>query len=304
MSSLGQDRGHTHAVAPSRDEVVRQLDRLLASEAFANAERGRRFLRYVVDRTLAGEGDQLKEFVIGVDVFDRGDEYDPRIDSIVRVEAGRLRNKLEQYYSCAGDEDPVRISVPRGSYVPEFGWRAVAVGVSERVEDAKIPPRRAFGSRLRGAAFGLLAASLIGGMLVWASGLGARETRPSIVVLPFQDFADPGAHQLAARVSDGLTSELARTGRVGVASRTSAVQLVGQGRTLKNIADLLGVDIVVEGSLIVEERRVQIDVRLVDAIQDRKGWVRSYAAETSELPALQKQIADDVSTAVLSRRRP
>lgn len=56
--------------------------------------------------------------------------------------------------------------------------------------------------------------------------------------------------------------------------------------------------------VIVEERRIQIDVRLVDAIQDRKGWVRSYAAETSELPALQKQMADDVSTAVLSRRRP
>jgi TolB-like protein len=67
---------------------------------------------------------------------------------------------------------------------------------------------------------------------------------------------------------------------------------------------MLGVDVVVEGSLIVEERRVQIDVRLVDAIQDRKGWARSYAAEMSELPALLKQMADDVSTAVLNRRRP
>lgn len=299
MSRFGLDRGHTHAVAPSRDEVVRQLDRLLASEAFANAERGRRFLRYVVDRTLAGEGDQLKEFVIGVDVFDRGDQYDPRIDSIVRVEAGRLRSKLDQYYSRATD-DPVVIRMARGSYVPSFGYRAPGEDATASARpDAKRPSRP-----IRVAALGLLAASLIGAMLAWASGLGARETRPSIVVLPFQDFADPGAHQLAARVSDGLTSELAKTGRVSVASRTSAVQLVGQGRTLKSIADLLGVDVVVEGSLIVEERRVQIDVRLVDAIQDRKGWIRTYAAETSELAALQKQMADDVSTAVLNRRRP
>ena len=60
-------------MAPSPDEIGRQLERLLASEPFANAERGRRFLRYVVERTLAGEGDRLKEFVIGVDVFDRDD---------------------------------------------------------------------------------------------------------------------------------------------------------------------------------------------------------------------------------------
>jgi TolB-like protein len=300
MSRFGLDRRHTHAVAPSRDEVVRQLERLLASEVFANTDRARRFLRYVVDRTLAGEGDQLKEFVIGVDVFDRGEQYDPRIDSIVRVEAGRLRSKLDQYYSQATDDEPVVIRIARGSYVPSFGYRVP----SDDAVAPSLPDAQRSSRGVRVAALGLVAAILIGGMLAWASGLGARETRPSIVVLPFEDFADPGAHPLAARVSDGLTSELAKTGRVSVASRTSAVQLVGQGRTLKNIAGMLGVDVVVEGSLIVEERRVQIDVRLVDAIQDRKGWARSYAAEMSELPALLKQMADDVSTAVLNRRRP
>jgi adenylate cyclase len=173
--------------------------------------------------------------------------------------------------------------------------------------DATASPRRArtAGSRFRSVAVGLLAAILMGGMLAWASGLGARDTRPAVVVLPFDDFSgDRDAHRLAARVSDGLTSELARTGVVSVVSRTSAVQLGGQGRTLKDFAALLGVDVVVEGSLIVEERRVQIDVRLVDGLRDRKGWVRSYTAETSELPALQKKVAADVSTAVLNRMRP
>ncbi len=110
-------------MAPSRDEIGLQLERLLSSEPFANAERASRFLRYVVERTLAGEGDRLKEFVIGVDVFDRGDQYDPRIDSIVRVEAGRLRTKLDHYYSRVAGDDRVVIRIQRGSYVPEFDYR-------------------------------------------------------------------------------------------------------------------------------------------------------------------------------------
>ena len=82
---------------PSAEDVRRQLGRLLASDGFANADRMSRFLRYVVERTLAGESDRLKEYAIGVDVFDRNEAYDPRIDSIVRVEAARLRSKVDEY---------------------------------------------------------------------------------------------------------------------------------------------------------------------------------------------------------------
>ena len=71
-----------------------QLDRILASDVFANADRMSRFLRFVVERALAGESDQLKEYVVGIEVFGRDDRYDPRLDSIVRVEARRLRTKI------------------------------------------------------------------------------------------------------------------------------------------------------------------------------------------------------------------
>ena len=84
---------------PTAEEVRQQLDRILASDLFANADRLSRFLRYVVERTLAGEGDQLKEYAVGVGVFDRGEQYDPRVDSIVRVEASRLRTKIDEYLS-------------------------------------------------------------------------------------------------------------------------------------------------------------------------------------------------------------
>jgi hypothetical protein len=83
-------------MSPSGDDVRCQLDRLLASSVFANAGRMSRFLKFVVEQTLAGEGERLKEYVIGVEVFDRDASYDPRLDSIVRVEAARLRSKLAE----------------------------------------------------------------------------------------------------------------------------------------------------------------------------------------------------------------
>jgi hypothetical protein len=99
------------------------LERILASSTFAQSERLSRFLRFAVEETLQGRGDQLKEYFFGVEVFDREEAYDPRTDPIVRVEAGRLRAKLGRYYETEGREDPVLIDLPKGSYVPGFQWR-------------------------------------------------------------------------------------------------------------------------------------------------------------------------------------
>ena len=82
------------------------------------------FLRYIVERALDGTADDVKEYSIGVDVFDRGDAFDPRTDTIVRVHAGRLRKKLAEYYATDGDADPVVIEVPKGGYVPLFRCRS------------------------------------------------------------------------------------------------------------------------------------------------------------------------------------
>jgi predicted ATPase len=112
--------------APLETARVRaHVRRVLDSEAFSKAHSLRRLLAYVVDETLAGRADTLKEYTIGVEVFDRGDGFDPRADTIVRVQARRLRSKLEQYYAGAGYPDGIAIHVPIGSYLPHF--RAVPV---------------------------------------------------------------------------------------------------------------------------------------------------------------------------------
>jgi hypothetical protein len=100
------------------EAIQAEVDRILASETFAHAERLRRFLRFTVEQAV--RGDPLKEHLVGVKVFDREPSYDPRVDPIVRVEAGRLRSKLREYYGTQGRDDPILVDFPKGSYVPAF----------------------------------------------------------------------------------------------------------------------------------------------------------------------------------------
>jgi len=108
------------AIGPTPEEVRAELARILADKSFIRSERLRRFLQMTVDKTLAGEQQHISEYALGREVFDRKSSYDPRIDSIVRVEARRLRHKLGEYYQHAGAADPVVIELHQGSYVPVF----------------------------------------------------------------------------------------------------------------------------------------------------------------------------------------
>ena len=89
--------------------IREELDRVLASQAFLAADRRARLLRFLVEESLSDHADSLKESVIGMEVFDRPADYDPKLDSIVRVEMGRLRSRLTEYYSQAGVNDPVHV---------------------------------------------------------------------------------------------------------------------------------------------------------------------------------------------------
>lgn len=105
------------------DEVRQQLHRIVQSDIFRRSAQMERFLTVAVERALLGRLDELKEHALARDVFHRGDDYDPRTDSIVRVEAQRLRRKLREYYESQGSQDPVTILLPSRGYVPAFGYQ-------------------------------------------------------------------------------------------------------------------------------------------------------------------------------------
>src|SRR5262252_6679726 len=109
------------ALMETLSETVRsQLVKILASEGFARNDRISSFLRFVVEQELSGSGNQLKESVIGVEVFGRRPDYDVRQDSIVRTEAGKLRTRLSKYYANGGVADELIIDLPKGGYRPVF----------------------------------------------------------------------------------------------------------------------------------------------------------------------------------------
>ena len=101
-------------------EVRRHLENVLGSQEFLRSQRHSSVLRHLVEQTLAGKADRLREYDLGVDCFGRGEQFDPRTDTIVRVELTRLRNRLEKYYAGQGGQDRWRIELHRGSYVPIF----------------------------------------------------------------------------------------------------------------------------------------------------------------------------------------
>src|SRR5262245_26865034 len=100
----------------SSEAVRSQLEKILASDGFARNDRISSFLRFVVEQELSGSGNQLKESIIGIEVFRRRPDYDVRQDSIVRTEAGKLRTRLAKYYANGGEADELYIDLPRGGY--------------------------------------------------------------------------------------------------------------------------------------------------------------------------------------------
>ena len=96
--------------------VHEELGRILKSGPFLQSRRRQRFLEYIVTETLAGRGERLKGYNVARDVFDRSEAFDPNVDPTVRMEAGRLRDRLREYYETDGRSDPIRIDLPKGTY--------------------------------------------------------------------------------------------------------------------------------------------------------------------------------------------
>ena len=275
-------------------DIRAELEQILASKGFATAGRLSRLLRYVVDKTITGEADQLKEYSVGVEVFDRDSNYDTRLDSIVRVEAGRLRSRLDEYYNGDGAGSPIRITLPRGGYVAQFERRPeptpIAAPVTARPRSWAAWPLTA----------GLICA--VAAMVVWLGGWNrtpAQGDNADIAVMPFSsDVADAA---LAERLAETVTTELARLKTVSVVSYTSTIGLGQARRPLREIASELNVNFVVEASVEPDGDGLLVMARIVNAETDRKIWVADYRGPRDNPRAIAQRIAFDVSGELVKR---
>jgi TolB-like protein/Tfp pilus assembly protein PilF len=275
------------SAAPPGEAAIRaHLDIVLSSRAFSGSRRLQRFLRWTAERVLANEANYIKEYQLGVEVFERGQDFDPATDSIVRVEANRLRHKLREYYDDQGQQDDLRVEFPKGSYIPIF--RSVR----------KEPAMRAGGLQRYLAAAGALIVLLVLGVILGARSFSRSKTIPiaesppnSIAVLPFLSLGsgtdDAG---LADGFAEELTNRLARIGELRVVARGSAFRFKGKPYDIRQIAGQLRVGTVLEGSLKKDHDHLEVTAELLSTRDGFYVWSDHYETSLQALDGTEDEI--------------
>ncbi|AZO81956.1 MULTISPECIES: adenylate cyclase [unclassified Bosea (in: a-proteobacteria)] len=293
---------------PSADDVRAELDRLIASPEFNIPGRAKKFLRYIVEETLAGRAARIKAYTVGTEVFDRDAAFDAQNDPVVRIEAGRLRRALERYYLIAGSADSVTISIPKGGYVPLFELRAARQAaplapVSPAPDTASMPPQR----RMAWLGAGVVLSSIlfIGSALLSGSRDGPKPTieAPAVSTLAITPFANLGDIPEAKIYAEGLTeevmSQVARFKELSVLGRETS-RNIPPGADAAQIYRTLGARYVLEGSVRAATSQLRVTGRLLDARTGAVLWSQSYDNDlrARDLLTIQNDVAQKVATAI------
>lgn len=218
-----------------------------------------RFLRFGVEHMLDGRADELKEYVIGVEVFDRGAAYDPRTDPIVRVEARRLRAKLREYYDGDGKHDPIIFELAAGTYVPTIRGRGqVAPG----------PPQPI------------------------STGVASMPGISTVAVVPFSNLSGSPENDY---LSDGLTEELihalTKLSGIRVVAFNSMVRLRGVDQDIPEVRRQLNADYVLTGSARISGKHLRVRAQLIDAAAGMYLWSETFDRQMQDVFAIQEEIA-------------
>jgi adenylate cyclase len=263
LSSSAASPAHTAAAAVPEAAVREQLARVISSPGFTSSPRLCRFLSHVVNRTMQGDLDSLKEFSIAMEVFDRTSAYDPNIDAIVRVEARRLRAKLKAYYEEEpGRSDPVLIGLRPGSYVPIFRW------LDEQ------PPRQPK-----------------------ETVVPVQASMASIAVLPFVNMSpDPEQDYFCDGISEEVINALTHVVGVKVIARTSTFQFKGMCVDIRELGRRLDADVVIEGSVRKAGDQLRITAQAIQTESGHQLWSETFRRECKDIFVIQEQIAEAVAS--------
>lgn len=217
-----------------------------------------RFLCFCVEQVLAGRGADLKEYAIGVEVFDRKADYDPRVDPIVRVEARRLRDKLKRYYETESPDVGLRIELPTGSYVPQFCGPAAKAS----------PP---------------------------VSSVRTHSDK-TVAVLPFANLSQQAEKEyFADGLTAELIHVLTKVPSLRVVAWGSAAHWKNRKRDMSEIVGQLQADVVLDGSVRWGQDRVRVTVQLIETQSGTYLWSEAYDREIEDILAIQDEIAQSVA---------
>ncbi len=257
---LDYDGGMSHrssaqpACEITDEQVRQQLDRILNSKTFQHVQRLKRFMSFVVLETKAGRGDQLKEFVVGVQVFDKEASFDPRNDPIVRVQARRLRTRLATYYAEEGQNDDILIELPKGGYAVVFKRREAAAARRH------VP--------------------------------AALARRNTIAVMPFADHS--AGHELdyfCQGIREEIIHALSKLDSSRVVARDISLLSAAESTVGDNGAHA---GVIVTGSVRKSGDDLRVTAQLIDGANGNYLWSESFDRKNSNIFATQEEVAQSV----------
>lgn len=253
-------------LTPLSEDITMQMARIRMSKEFNNKELLCRFLDYVVEETIAGRVNEIKEYTIGTRALGRPADFNPQFDACVRIHAGRLRQTLDAYYSNTGKGDPVKIAIPKGTYVPVFSFMPSEVTPVE-------PPAT------------LLPPSSPG--------------RLTIAVLPFHNRGpETGKHFFADVISEQLSTEISHFRNVSVISYYSMRMISNRLTEFNQLSAIYGIHYVLTGSVQVIEENIRINVQLIYTFTSEQIWAGTYDQPLSATPL--NNVSDDVTRNIAS----
>ncbi len=239
------------------EKAASQLNRILSSKAFRRADRLKRFLTFIVEETIAGRGERLKEFVVGIEVFGKDSSFDPRNDPIVRVQARRLRTQLTRYYREEGEEGDLVIELPKGGYAPVFRAGKIAA------------PRR--------------------------SSTPILVSRNTVLVLPFADHSPAGDQKYFCQgISQEIIHTLAALDAIRIVAWKAGNDSEGP-LDVREAGERLNAATIVTGSVRLSDGLLRITAHLIDTASGSYFWSGTFDRKMANVFAIQEDVARAVA---------
>ncbi|WP_111564049.1 hypothetical protein [Rhizobium sp.] len=287
--------GENRDAEQNRAEIIDQLERILRSREFQAPDRGRRFLRYIVEEAVDGRAERLTAYNIAQAVFGRGADFDAQSDPVVRIEAGRIRRALERYYLVCGGGDPVHITIPKGHYAPRFERRAVAQGAvngpataSGEARGAARPGRSARKPGYRdllvpvGVPAVFAALAMLPLVRPLEEYLAPAPDRPAaaqdqvggvrVIVEPLAVLGAPsGGAEIARGLNDQIISQLTKLDGVVVMTPASSSPADAAGNAV----------FALQGNVTFEDDALHVQLRLIRSADGRVIWAKRFDHDTT-----------------------
>ena len=241
-----------------------QLQRVLSALEFVASERMTGFLSFVVNETLDGRADRIKQYTIATKVFERDSDFNQQIDPIVRVQAAKIRRALQRYYFEEGTDDPVRIDIPKGTYVPTFAQQSVPASATTR---ASVRNRRP----------------------------------PTVAIMPFSNgTGDPSQEFLASGFAEDLSTELSRFQGIAVVAYFSTQQCRQCDRNVCELGRDLNADFLVTGTLRQAEPELRVNAQVFDTSSGVQIWAERFRRQrvAADLFSIQEGVLQSITAQV------